>query len=85
MSMWGADNKQQTRLKTGGRNFTLSPVTLNVIYLDHNATTPIAPEVLEAMMPYLTSEWRLPSKPDGPRSKAPKPRLPIRQRRTSGD
>lgn len=28
-----------------------------MIYLDHNATTPIAPEVLEAMMPYLTSEW----------------------------
>jgi cysteine desulfurase len=28
-----------------------------VIYLDHNATTPIAPEVLEAMMPYLTTEW----------------------------
>jgi cysteine desulfurase len=35
--------------------------TLNVIYLDHNATTPIAPEVLEAMMPYLTSEWGNPS------------------------
>jgi cysteine desulfurase len=33
----------------------------NVIYLDHNATTPIAPEVLEAMMPYLTSEWGNPS------------------------
>lgn len=32
-----------------------------VIYLDHNATTPIAPEVLEAMMPYLTSEWGNPS------------------------
>jgi cysteine desulfurase len=32
-----------------------------VIYLDHNATTPIAPEVLEAMMPFLTSEWGNPS------------------------
>lgn len=32
-----------------------------MIYLDHNATTPIAPEVLEAMMPYLTSEWGNPS------------------------
>ena len=33
----------------------------HVIYLDHNATTPIAPDVLEAMMPYLTSEWGNPS------------------------
>lgn len=32
-----------------------------MIYLDHNATTPISPEVLEAMMPYLTSEWGNPS------------------------
>ena len=32
-----------------------------VIYLDHNATTPILPEVLEAMMPYLTADWGNPS------------------------
>src|SRR5437899_7709892 len=32
-----------------------------MIYLDHNATTPIAPEVLEATMPYFTSEWGNPS------------------------
>jgi cysteine desulfurase len=32
-----------------------------VIYLDHNATTPILPEVLEGMMPYLTTEWGNPS------------------------
>jgi cysteine desulfurase len=33
----------------------------DMIYLDHNATTPILPEVLEAMMPYLTTEWGNPS------------------------
>ena len=32
-----------------------------MIYLDHNATTPILPKVLEAMMPYLTTEWGNPS------------------------
>jgi cysteine desulfurase len=32
-----------------------------LVYLDHNATTPIAPEVLEAMLPYLTTEWGNPS------------------------
>jgi cysteine desulfurase len=32
-----------------------------VIYVDHNATTPVVPEVLEAMMPYLTTEWGNPS------------------------
>ncbi|MEW6666280.1 MAG: tyrosine-type recombinase/integrase [Thermodesulfobacteriota bacterium] len=31
-----------------------------MIYLDYNATTPILPEVLEAMIPYLTSEWGTP-------------------------
>ena len=32
-----------------------------VIYLDNNATTRIAPEVLEAMMPFLTTEYYNPS------------------------
>lgn len=32
-----------------------------MIYLDHNATTPVLPKVLEAMMPYLTTEWGNPS------------------------
>jgi cysteine sulfinate desulfinase/cysteine desulfurase-like protein len=28
-----------------------------MIYLDHNATTPILPEVFEAMRPYFCEEW----------------------------
>jgi cysteine desulfurase len=28
-----------------------------MVYLDHSATTPLDPEVLEAMMPYLTNEF----------------------------
>lgn len=30
------------------------------IYLDHTATTPLAPEVWEAMLPYLTEHWLSP-------------------------
>ncbi|MHB1511073.1 MAG: aminotransferase class V-fold PLP-dependent enzyme, partial [Acidimicrobiales bacterium] len=32
-----------------------------VIYLDHNATTPLAPEVAEALAPYLGTEFGNPS------------------------
>ncbi len=32
-----------------------------VVYLDHNATTPVAPEVLEAMLPYLRTAYGNPS------------------------
>jgi cysteine desulfurase len=34
-----------------------------VIYLDHNATTPLDPRVLEAMMPYFKDDWGNPSSP----------------------
>ena len=33
----------------------------NLIYLDHNATTPIAPEVAEAMWPYVATHFGNPS------------------------
>lgn len=33
----------------------------DVVYLDHNATTPLAPEALEAMLPYLQEECGNPS------------------------
>ena len=32
-----------------------------IIYMDHNATTPLDPEVLDAMMPYLTDKFGNPS------------------------
>jgi cysteine desulfurase len=35
----------------------LSGPYMKRIYLDHNATTPITPEVLAAMLPYLTGEF----------------------------
>ena len=32
-----------------------------MIYLDHNATTPLRPEVFETMLPFLTERWGNPS------------------------
>lgn len=34
-----------------------------MIYLDHNATTPLDPRVFEAMLPYLREAWGNPSSP----------------------
>jgi cysteine desulfurase len=36
-------------------------VSTDLVYLDHNATTPVAPEVLDAMLPYLRENFANPS------------------------
>lgn len=44
--------------------------TDDLIYLDHNATTPLAPQVLAAMLPYLTEAFGNPSSPHAPGRRA---------------
>jgi cysteine desulfurase len=39
----------------------LALLTMQTIYFDHNATTPLDPMVLEAMLPYLNDVWGNPS------------------------
>ena len=36
---------------------------MDAVYLDHAATTPVRPEVLEAMLPFLQSAWGTPPSP----------------------
>src|SRR5689334_7346523 len=40
------------------------------MYVDHAATTPVRPEVLAAMLPYLTDAWGIPSSLYGPGRRA---------------
>ena len=42
-------------------NNAANPPGSKVIYLDHNATTPVLPEVLEALLPYLRDQFGNPS------------------------
>ena len=34
---------------------------MELTYLDHAATTPVRPDVLEAMLPYFNASWGNPS------------------------
>jgi cysteine desulfurase len=40
---------------------TIESMTNERVYLDHAATTPLDPRVLEAMLPYLREAWGNPS------------------------
>jgi cysteine desulfurase len=53
------------------------------MYVDHAATTPVRPEVLEAMLPYLQGQWGNPSSLYGPGRRARE--AVKRARRTVGE
>ena len=42
----------------------------DLVYLDHNATTPVAASVVEAMVPWLSEGWANPSSDHGPGRRA---------------
>ncbi len=46
------------RARRAGRT---RPTPMGILYLDNAATTPVRPEVLKAMLPYLTGEFGNPS------------------------
>lgn len=53
------DYRQSTRSLAGGPAAKFR--TMDPVYLDHAATTPVRPEVLEAMLPFLSVSWGNPS------------------------
>ena len=58
---WDPRSARRSRRPSAAVNHDADPSTADAaIYLDHNATTPIAPEVLEAMRPYLEDRFGTP-------------------------
>jgi cysteine desulfurase len=46
-----------SRLAVGGSRAYAKGIPMHRVYLDHNATTSVEPEVLDAMLPYLSTEF----------------------------
>lgn len=47
--------------RVSSRQSAFPVVNRDLIYLDHNATTPLCPEAFEVMRPFLTENWANPS------------------------